>query len=597
MVVPQMARAPTSTTKRLIDLRRALNEEKLDAYVVTANDAHGSEFPNDADKRLAFISGFTGSGFALITRWSAYLFAGGFYFSQAKSELDENWVLIEVNARQTDWSHWLLENAEEWRVGMDANLFPYLYLNNIVDTLKKKNIDVILDEKNLIDQVWAERPLKSKKKIYLQELQYSGKASAQKLFDLHIAWLLNLRGSGDIPYSPLFYAHFIISPTESTLFLDEEKIDRKIRNYLDALNVRTRPYEEIAQGFGELKSKTVFSGTDLSYALAKIAKEIPGVELRFVASPVTAAKAVKNKQEIEGFRAGYLRDAASWARWAGWLEEAIRSHEKINEYEAGARLDAYRALQDKFVSLGGSSISATGRNAAFPFYSPSLQSQGDVLDKISPYLNDSGAQYLDSTTDTTRTMHFGKPSQEVKRAFTRVLQGHIAVDSAVFPEGVTGFQLDILERTKLWQDGLDYPHGSGHGVGNFNSSHEGPIGIGKSRAWDSVPLQAGHTITNEPGYYLENHFGIRLESHLLCVETGRTTSLGQKLLSFERFTLVPIDPRLVDFSLLTRFERQWLKRHNQLCYARVSPHLGEDKRAKKWLKRHTKSPWRFPWCD
>ncbi|KAH8919354.1 Creatinase/aminopeptidase [Atractiella rhizophila] len=464
------------------------------------------------------LLGFERFTLALITRWSAYLFAGGFYFSQAKSELDENWVLIEVNARQTDWSHWLLENAEEWRVGMDANLFPYLYLNNIVDTLKKKNIDVILDEKNLIDQVWAERPLKSKKKIYLQELQYSGKASAQKLFDLRqwlsaqfsdstlvitslqdIAWLLNLRGSGDIPYSPLFYAHFIISPTESTLFLDEEKIDRKIRNYLDALNVRTRPYEEIAQGFGELKSKTVFSGTDLSYALAKIAKEIPGVELRFVASPVTAAKAVKNKQEIEGFRAGYLRDAASWARWAGWLEEAIRSHEKINEYEAGARLDAYRALQDKFVSLGGSSISATGRNAAFPFYSPSLQSQGDVLDKISPYLNDSGAQYLDSTTDTTRTMHFGKPSQEVKRAFTRVLQGHIAVDSAVFPEGVTGFQLDILERTKLWQDGLDYPHGSGHGVGNFNSSHEGPIGIGKSRAWDSVPLQAGHTITNEPG--------------------------------------------------------------------------------------------------
>jgi len=263
-----------------------------------------------------------------------------------------------------------------------------------------------------------------------------------------------------------------------------------------------------------------------------------------------------------------------------WLETKLNEGYDITEYEAAQRLTEFRRKTKHFMGLAYENISATGPNAALPHYSP-RRSTARMIDRNTPYLNDSGGQYRDGTCDTTRTVHFGRPSPEQCDAFTRVLQGHIAIDSAVFPEGTSGHQLDVLARKALWRDGLNYGHGTGHGFGSFLTVHEGPQGFSSS-----VPLMPGHVVTNEPGFYNEGQWGMRIES-ALAVRRVKTRGEfnGPIWLGFERLTCVPIQTRMVKESMLTKEEKQWLKDHNQRCLQLLSPHLKEDKRAMKWLKR------------
>jgi Xaa-Pro aminopeptidase len=291
-------------------------------------------------------------------------------------------------------------------------------------------------------------------------------------------------------------------------------------------------------------------------------------------------KAIKNDIEIRGFRNAYLRDGAAMVRFFAWLDEKMRNNEPVTEWGAAQRLSDFRRQNEYFICLAYENISATGGNAALPHYSPT-RGTASFINTTTPYLNDSGGNYLDGTCDTTRTVHFGAPKQEQMEAFTRVLQGHIAIDSAIFPEGTTGQQLDVLARKALWKDGLNYMHGTGHGFGSFLNVHEGPHGFSSS-----FPLVPGHVITNEPGFYKDNEFGIRIESALLVkkVETKGKFG-GSDWYGFERFTQVPIQTRMVRWDMLNHEEKDWIRAHNLQCLEKLAPLLQSDKRALKWLKR------------
>jgi len=292
--------------------------------------------------------------------------------------------------------------------------------------------------------------------------------------------------------------------------------------------------------------------------------------------------AIKNDTEMEGLRRAYLRDGVCYVQFLAWLEDKINKGYDVTEWEAAHRLTEFRRKAKHFMGLAYENISATGPNAALPHYSPK-KNESEMISRNLPYLNDSGGQYRDGTCDTTRTVHFGRPDPEQCEAYTRVLQGHIAIDSAVFPEGTSGNQLDVLARRALWKDGLNYLHGTGHGFGSFLTVHEGPHGFSSN-----VPLVPGHVVTNEPGFYNAGKWGMRIES-ALAVRRAQTRGHfnGDIWLAFERLTCVPIQTRMVKESMLTKEEKQWLKDHNARCYDKLAPLLKDDKRAMTWLRRET----------
>jgi len=387
-----------------------------------------------------------------------------------------------------------------------------------------------------------------------------------------------LRGS-DIPFNPLFHAYLFISLDKVILFLDIAKLADDTGGYLRSLKVERREYNDIwpflrRREWGEGK---LLLCPDTSYAISLM---LTHFRYSVVPSHVDNMKAVKNEVELEGLRRAYLRDGASYVKWLAWLEHKIYQGYDITEWEAAWRLTEFRRQNKHYWGLAYENISASGANAALPHYSPS-KSNARTIDRETPYLNDSGGQYRDGTCDTTRTVHFGRPSQDQCEAYTRVLQGHIAIDSAVYPEGTTGLQLDVLARRALWKDGLNYLHGTGHGFGSFLNVHEGPHGFSSN-----IPLVPGHVITNEPGFYLEGKWGMRIESALAVrrVKTKGEFS-GDIWLGFERLTCVPIQTRMVKENMLTKEEKQWLKDHNKKCLERLEPYLKDDKRALKWLKR------------
>ncbi|KAG8683987.1 hypothetical protein FRC08_013963, partial [Ceratobasidium sp. 394] len=395
-----------------------------------------------------------------------------------------------------------------------------------------------------------------------------------------IAWLLNLRG-GDVPCNPLFHAYLWVGVDKATLFVDARKLEPEVRTYLKELKVSVK---EVSEVWGYLRKREFGSGKVIIPPKTPYAVSLMLTYANYIIAPsyVDAAKAIKNTTEIEGFKRAYMRDGVAMTKWFAWLEEQLRAGNTITEWEASEMLTQFRKQGEFFMGLAYENISATGANAALPHYTPT-KGLSSAIDVHTPYLNDSGGQYRDGTCDTTRTVHFGHPSDEQCEAFTRVLKGHIAIDSAIFPQGTTGKQLDVLARHALWKDGLNYLHGTGHGFGSFLSVHEGPHGFGID-----VPLEPGHVITNEPGFYKEGSFGVRIESALVVkkVET-RGQFGGDVWLGFERFTCVPIQTRMVKMEMLNKDERRWLKEHNRKCRDMLAPYLEEDRRALRWIRRES----------
>ncbi|GAA6046932.1 hypothetical protein JCM3770_003436 [Rhodotorula araucariae] len=593
------------TSGRLAALRREMADAKVDAYVVPTADAHASEWVGACDDRRAFISGFTGSsGVAVVTTSEAYLFTDSRYFVQAAKQLDKNWTLQKVGEEGVkNWDKWLLELPKSSRIGIDATLLDYGTGKTLSAAVQAHGLFLVFPATNLVDAIWLSRPARSAAPIHPHPLQFSGKSASDKLVAVRaylrkllpgaedatylvstlpaLAWLLNLRG-GDIAHNPVFYAYALVARDEVVLWVQGAAVGAEVRRAVGEFGGRIEEYDGALAGLQKLRKGKVVTDAKVSWAVVDRLGEDNVV---IVKSPVETMQAVKNEVEIEGFRRAYLRDGAAWARWQAWLEDEIAQGKEVTEWEAAEKLTSYRAAQQFFAGLAYENISATGENAALPHYEPSASARVPIS-RSSPYLNDSGAQYLDGTIDTTRTMHFGRPTREHKRAYTRVLQGHIAVDALVFPEGTTGEQVDVVARAPLWSEGMNYGHGTGHGVGEYLSVHEPQVGIAHSTAYFNTPFVPGHVTSNEPAYYEVGSYGIRIES-VLCVKEVHTRRGfgGPRWLGFERLTMVPIQTTMVDWAHLSPTEKTWLKKHNRTCAERLLPLVKDDKRAVRWLKR------------
>ncbi|KDE06098.1 hypothetical protein MVLG_03517 [Microbotryum lychnidis-dioicae p1A1 Lamole] len=596
--------------QRLERLRELMKEQEIDAYIVLSSDAHGSEYPGECDKQRQFISGFTGSaGTAIITSSEAHLFTDSRYYVQAARQLDlEQWTLEKVGMSDVkDWSAWLLDLPQGSVIGVDSNTIAYSAAKRLLDSFKSTKLTLNASPYNLVDQIWdSDRPARLSSKIQLHPFQFTGELACSKLARLRtwlqqnqngggrdasffvstlpqIAWLLNLRAK-DIAFNPFFYAVLLVPALEEdkfTVWIQEGSVTDQLREYIHDLGGQIRSY---AQALKEIQgSIKVVSDGSLSWAAAQAVQNdnLTVVPL----SPIVEWEAVKNPIEIQGFRNAYIRDGLAWAKWASWLEHTVsKKGLPITEFEAAEEFTRIRSRGEFYEGLGYDNISATGANAALPHYAPTKK-ESSVIELGTPYLNDSGPQYLDATIDCTRTSFLGcHPTPEQKRAFTRVLQGHIAIDQAIFPKGTTGGDLDVLARIKLWKEGMQYSHGTGHGIGQYLGVHEGPHGLGYKSTY---PLKVGHVLSNEPGFYEEGSYGIRIESVLVVKEVKTRRDFGdKKWLGFERVTMVPIQStKLVNFDLLTHDEKTWLKKHNDHIRATLIPLLKGDQRAIEWLKR------------
>ncbi|KAF9292260.1 hypothetical protein BGZ68_009099 [Mortierella alpina] len=603
--------AATNTTARVQKLRALMQEHNVTAFVVPSEDAHQSEYVAECDERRSYISGFTGSaGLAVVSLESAALFTDGRYFLQASQQLDSNWTLMKSGLPEVPtWQEYLVKNLPAGsRIGIDPNVFTATDAYKLEADLAKVGSSLVPTTDNLVDLIWEGRPARPASKLMTLSPKTTGRTHTEKIQQLRkdlekkgvagfvvsgldeIAWLFNLRGS-DVHCNPVFFSYAIVTPNYVNLYLQEKSVSPEAREHLGA-EVTIRPYETIfedlramAPSLKENNQKMLLgSRTNLAMAVA-LGKENT-VEAR---SPVTDAKAIKNETECEGMRQCHLRDSAALINYFAWLEDQLAQGKELDEADGAERLEQFRAAQSGFVGLSFDTISSTGPNGAIIHYKPEKPNAARINPDL-VYLCDSGGQYIDGTTDVTRTLHFKTPNAFEKRCFTRVLQGHIAIDSAVFPDGTSGYLLDILARRALWADGLDFRHGTGHGVGAFLNVHEGPHGCGTRIAYNDIPLVPGMTLTNEPGYYEDGKFGIRIENVMLVRKVDTPNNFGgRNYYGFEHVTLVPMQLKMIDRSLLTHVEIEWINAYHAECLQKVSPFLEKDSPGLKWLQREAVS--------
>lgn len=548
----------------LNNLRQLIQARNLDAYLIPSADAHQSEYIAECDARRQFISNFTGSaGTALVTMNMACLWTDGRYFLQASKELSKEWTLM----KQPDCVsivEFLKQN--NLKCGVDARL---------VSIAEKCPNFSSCD--NLLDLLWKDKPKRPNNPIFVHEEKYSG-SSTKRNIELvceyleveskkqniecsgllltaldDICHLLNLRGS-DIPFNPVFFSFaFVDLKQRKCILFSQAKVE----------GLETLPYESVYE-FCEKIQNYVFIDSKCNWEIEQRLK-FKRIEPLNIVSKL---KSIKNPIQLQGFRNCHLRDGAALCNFFSWLRTA-----KVTEFEASNKLLEFRKQQKLFVQPSFDTISAFGPNGAIIHYKPKVDS---LEIKEGMYLCDSGGQYLDGTTDVTRTL-CSNPTNEQKRAYTRVLQGHIAIDQLRFPKETTGFMIDAIARVNLWKDGLDFKHGVGHGVGHFLNVHEGPQAIAQ-RIGANVPLKEGMTITNEPGYYKPNEFGIRIENVCLVVEKDG-------FLEFENVTFVPLESSLIDISLLGDEELQWINNYHLNCFEKISPLVSLE--TLEWLKEKT----------
>ncbi|KAI8265212.1 putative Xaa-Pro aminopeptidase P [Colletotrichum sp. SAR 10_98] len=608
-----------NTTGRLSTLRELMKERNIDVYVIPSEDSHSSEYIAGCDARREFISGFSGSaGCAVVTLDRAALATDGRYFNQASKQLDQNWLLLKQGLQDVPtWQEWSAEQSAGGKVvGVDPELITASIAKKLAEKIKRcGGSDLVALDENLVDLVWAkDRPARPKNPVVVLPETFSGKDVKSKLKDLRqdlekknshafvvsmldeIAWLFNLRGD-DIPYNPVFFSYAIITNESATLYIDKSKLGEATRKYLSDNGIAIKSYESIFEAISALRSsvdraddglvsKRFIISTKASWALKR---SLGGDGLvDEVRSPIGDSKAVKNKTEMAGMRACHIRDGAALIEYFAWLEDQLVAKKAVlDEVQAADKLEQLRSKHKDFVGLSFDTISSTGANAAVIHYKPE-RGACSVIDPNAIYLCDSGAQFLDGTTDTTRTLHFGQPTEAEKLAYTLVLKGNIALDTAIFPKGTTGFALDCLARQHLWREGLDYRHGTGHGVGSYLNVHEGPIGIGTRVQFAEVALAPGNVVSIEPGFYEDGSYGIRIENVAMVTEVKTKHSFGDKpYLGFEHVTMVPYCQNLIEPSLLTAEEKKWLNAHNADIFQKTRDFFAHDPLTLAWLTRET----------
>jgi len=587
---------------RLKALREELTARGLDGFVVPISDEHMSEYVGAYAQRLEWLTGFGGSaGSAVVLKDRAAMFVDGRYTLQVREQVDGRFYEYE-SVPLTSVANWLGANAPEGaKIGFDPWLHGKPWVDAATKALGGRGASLVPVDGNPIDSVWSDRPAPSDAPALVHAIEYAGQASEAKRAAVaewlgeqkldaavisaldSIAWLLNVRGA-DVERTPVALS-FVIAHADGTaeLFIAEEKVTPELRQHLGNA-VTIRPRDAFVPGLESLKGKRVAVDPERSVQAVFGALAGAGAEIVELRDPTVLPKAVKNPVEQAGHRSAQARDGAAVSKFLHWLSvEAPKGGE--TELSAAAMLQSFREESPLLRDLSFDTISAAGPNAASPHYRVNEESNL----KIAPgsvYLVDSGGQYLDGTTDITRTVWVGpgEPTAEHKDRYTRVLKGHIALALAVFPKGTAGSQLDVLARQFLWSAGVDYAHGTGHGVGSFLSVHEGPQRIAKGaggQAGTDQELLAGMFLSNEPGYYKTGAFGIRIEN-LILVEPRTIEGAEGDYFGFETLTFVPIDAALVDTALLTREELRWWDSYHAKVLEVVGPQL--DGAALAWLK-------------
>ncbi|XP_067012527.2 xaa-Pro aminopeptidase ApepP isoform X2 [Anabrus simplex] len=586
-------------------------KEPLQAYIVPSGDAHQSEYVADCDNRRAFISGFTGSaGTAVITDKEACLWTDGRYFLQATKEMDENWTLMKEGVPTTPTQEaWLSKTLPSGsRVGVDPALISYSVWKPMQTQLEDAGHHLVPVETNLVDLIWEDQPQRPVCAVNPLSVKYTGKTCKEKVQEVRekmkekgatalvvtaldeVAWLLNLRGC-DVPYNPVFFSFVIVTMNQVVLFVDEAKLNTTVQNHFseEDLLVKIMPYEKVDSFLKDMvgdQEGKVWISNGSSYALVSI---IPDKVRLTEITPIALMKAIKNSVEINGMINAHIKDAAALCCYFAWLENELLHRRKVTEISGAKRLEEFRKEQEDFVGLSFETISSSGPNGAIIHYSPSPETDRAITSK-ELYLCDSGGQYYDGTTDVTRTIHFGVPSQYEKECFTRVFKGQHQLGTAVFPSKIKGNCLDTLARKYLWDVGLDYRHGTGHGIGHYLNVHEGPMGISWRVYPDDPGLQEGMCLSNEPGYYEDGKFGIRLENIVRIIPSSAPHNFQDRgYLTFETITLVPIQTKMLDRTLLTEEEVSYLNDYHKECREKVGSLLKKQHQneAYDWLFRET----------
>ena len=586
-----------TTKEKLSLLRNEMKANGLDAFVVFNADPHMSEYFTPYWEERKWISSFDSSaGYIFITHDKAVLWTDGRYLVQAKNQLTGTGVdfFIEGTKDAPLSQEWLLNELPQGaKVGCNGLCTPHNTWNLLSDTLKRKGITLV--DKPLIEKIWKDRPKDDRKPIYVRAEKYTGRSTSDKLATLRgimadkgvthflvtalddIAWVTNLRGN-DVNFNPVFLAYLCITPKSATLFVDTKQCDDSVKAYLKEQHIELKDYHDYFKELQKLKGETILLSPDANQTIYNTVGEHN--TLHIAPSPVQLLKAVKNETELEGFRKAMVKDGVALVNFFYWLENNI-GKTPLTEHSLGDIMDKFRAEQGFLANSFGKIIGYEGNGAIVHYHAATnpevpMHAKGTVL-------IDSGAHYIEGTTDITRVIPLGEFSEDFKRDYTLVMKAMITLSTTIFPAGTRGVQLDSITRAILWKNQRDYGHGTGHGVGSYLCVHEGPQSIRKEMR--DVPMLEHMVCSNEPGIYCEGRYGIRIEN-LVAVQKHSSNEFGD-FYRLETLTLCPLDTRAVIVDMLTEEERQWLNNYNQWVAKTLSPLVGKEQQA--WLKERCKA--------
>ena len=579
----------------LTDLREVMKREHLSAFIFPSTDPHQGEYVPDHWKGREFISGFDGSaGTAVVTMTSAALWTDSRYFLSAEEQLrGTEFQLMKLKIEGTPTiAEWIgRECGPGAEVGVDGLVCSASFVKELIADLRKQGGITLRTNLDPLAQIWRDRPDIPENKVEIYPLEYAGECAHDKIARIRkslrekhadgmlmsalddIAWTLNLRGS-DVHCNPVFVSYLLISSKDVTLYINKVKLTPEVEAYLKAEGVSIAPYEDVKKGLKDYFEYNILLDPDeVNYTLYKaVTREIVEEE-----SPVKRMKTIKNPTEIADFKSAMLKDGIAMVKFLKWLMPAVEAGGQT-EMSVDEKLTSLRAEQPLFRGISFDTIAGYQSHGAIVHYEATPETNAPLKPE-GFLLLDSGAQYLDGTTDITRTIALGPLTEEQKRVYTLVLKGHIQIELCKFPSGASGTQMDVLARQALWREGLNYLHGTGHGVGTYLNVHEGPHQF--RMEWKPAPFVAGMTVTDEPGIYLAGKFGVRIENTLLVVPY-KETEFG-KFLQFESLTLCPIDKTPIIKELLLQEEIDWLDDYHQHVFEKLSPYLDFDE--KEWLRR------------
>ena len=586
----------------IVDLRKVMQREGIDAWISPSSDAHQSEYPTEYDKCRRFLSGFTGSaGTLLVMKEEAFLWTDGRYFLQAESELKDSGItLMKMGEPGVANLDELLEEKmkKDEVLGFNGSLLSFSEGKVIANKVVKNGVKLAIG-KEITDEVWTDRPERPHTKVFILEEKYAGKSAAKKISEVRermkgrdllivsslsdIAWLTNLRAF-DIKCNPLFLSYFILESDKATLFIQEEALSDEVRTYLVGNGIDIKPYDSFDESVAGIKNKQImFDEADVSYkTFISISKKENANKLYSVLSPVTYLKNIKNDVEVSNMKKSHIRDGVYMAKYMYWIKQQMKNDANLTEKTASDYLDNLRREDNLFLDLSFPTISGYAENGAIVHYEAEYET-AKKLEAKGLYLFDSGATYKDGTTDVTRTISLGENTYEEKLHYTLVTIGMLRLLNTTFKRGAIGLCLDIKAREALWEYGLDYNHGTGHGVGFVNTVHEAPTSIRNKINKDlfrNLEFEPGMIMSDEPGVYISGKHGIRMEILMNVVEKQ------EGFLGFESLTMAPIDSEPLLVEVMTKKDIEFYNKYQREVYEAISYGLNEEEKA--WLKELTK---------